>query len=157
MSNTNVTLELLSQYMKAHDMDHTISDDGQTIETSFTGDSGLFKVYVALWGDDPLTLLAGACIPVIVPEKHRLAMAEAIARANCGMFIGGFRLDMGTGVLAFKADMPVADGTVTEEQLHALLVSAMGLADTYFPAFLRLIYGDDLSPAEVVAEVEMAK
>jgi hypothetical protein len=157
MSNANVTLELLSQYLDARDFAHTVNEDGRVIETGFTGDTGIFKVSVVLWGEAPMKLFIGVRIPIIVPEKRRPAMAEAITRANFGMALGGFEMEMGTGFLGFKADMAIADGTVTEEQFHTLLIAAMGTADTYLPAFLRLIYGDDLSPAKVVAEVEMAK
>jgi hypothetical protein len=155
MSNTNVTYELLSRYLDAGDLAHDLSRDGKAIEAGFAGKTGLFKVSVILWGDDPLRLFVSVRIPIVVPEKHRLAMAEAVTRANFGMTMGGFEMEMGAGFLGYRADMPVADGTVTEEQFRILLGGAMATADRYFPAFLRLIYGDDLSPAEVVAEVEM--
>ncbi len=157
MSNTDVTLELLSQYLEARDMAHAVNQDGRVIETGFTGDTAVFDVSVVLWGEAPLKLLVGVRIPIIVPEKHRPAVAEAITRANFGMGLGCFEMDMSDGCIGFKITMPIADGTVTEAQFSSLMLTAMGTADTYLPALLRLIYGDDLSPAEVIAEVEMAE
>jgi len=157
MSNTDVTLELLSEYLDARNMAHAVNEGGRVIETGFTGDTGIFKVSVVLWGDAPLKLLIGVRLPIVVSEKHRPAVAEAITRANFGMGLGCFEMDMSDGCIGFKITMPIADGTVTETQFSSLMLTAMGTADTYFPALLRLIYGDDLSPAEAIAEVEMAE
>ena len=96
-------------------------------------------------------------IAPVVPEERRTQMAEALARANYGLKVGCFQMDMGTGTLSFVAIMPLADGTITAEQFDAVLEGAMCYTDAYFRAFARLLYADDLSPAEVIAEVEMAK
>ena len=94
--------------------------------------------------------------PVVVPETRRVEMAETVTRANYGLLLGGFQLDMSDGELVFHASMPVPDGAVTCEQFHQLFDASAWSVSTYARAFNRLLYGDDLSPAEVIAEVEMA-
>ena len=93
---------------------------------------------------------------LIVPEDQRVRMAELITRANFGFYIGSFDLDFSDGELVFRASMPAPDGCFTQEQCRSLIYTAMSTMDRYNHAFHRLIYGDDISPAEAVAEVEMA-
>ena len=54
------------------------------------------------------------------------------------------------------AGMPTGDDCVSESQVACLFEAAVWTAARYHRAFGRLLYAVDLSPAEVVAEVEMA-
>ena len=92
----------------------------------------------------------------IVPEDRRREFAEAVVRANYTLMLGRFDLDLRDGEMEFHNCMPVAGGEITTEQFGDLLYSSIVTADRYARAFYRLLYGDDLSPAEVIAEVEMA-
>ena len=96
-------------------------------------------------------------MPVVIPEARRPVVAELIARINYGLMLGGFALDLSDGDLHFRVTMPLADAELTQEQFAHLLGASLWSADRYQKAFCRLLYGDDLSPAEAVAEVEMAK
>jgi hypothetical protein len=108
-------------------------------------------------GYDPLLVLIAVRIPTVVPDERRSQAAETVVRANYGLLVGCFDLDMRDGTLGFRASLPVVDAVVTQEQFDATWRTALSTTDKYHRAFCRLLYGDDLSPAEVVAEVEMAK
>jgi hypothetical protein len=156
MDEKKTTIELVCQYLAAMQCPYRLDGDGQ-IETVFTGRNAIFPLKVALYGEQLRKLAVTLQLPLVVPEAKRLLMAEAVVRANYGSDVGRFDLDLGDGRLHCLATMPVADGDVTEEQFKALFVWAVLMADSYFRAFARLLYADDLSPAEVIAEVEMAK
>ena len=83
-------------------------------------------------------------------------MAETIARANHRVLLGHFALDMSDGELSFRANLLVVDGLPTHDQVGHLLAGSCWAVDRYHRAGIRLVYCDDLSPAEVIAEVEMA-
>ncbi len=157
-SNMTRAAEMIKEvagYLEQDGMRFTVRDDEPAIEAAFRLKS--LSVDVRLVAvDAPLRFCALVALPLIVPEDRRPAMAEAVTRANYGMWLGNFDLGMSDGRLGFRIAVPVADGTLTLEQFRYLVGIALGTVDRYHRAFCRLVYADDLSPAEVIAEVEMA-
>ncbi|MBN2446604.1 MAG: YbjN domain-containing protein [Phycisphaerae bacterium] len=155
MDQTHALLDLVCTYLEADDFAHHFCHEPPAIKTGFHGNTSTYAVQVVA-PSDPAALGVYVRIPTLVPESHRERMAEAVTRANCGLLLGAFEYDIGEGTLGFRSTMPVADSTVTHEQFQHLLFSSLATADRYHRAFCRLIFGDDMSPAEVIAEVEMA-
>mmetsp|Transcript_48127 Transcript_48127/g.145362 ORF Transcript_48127/g.145362 Transcript_48127/m.145362 type:complete len:105 (+) Transcript_48127:552-866(+) len=58
-------------------------------------------------------LLLYACIANRVPEDRRVAMAQFVARANFGLVIGNFELDMTDGETRFKVTIDVEEGQLS--------------------------------------------
>ncbi|MBP7935769.1 MAG: YbjN domain-containing protein [Phycisphaerae bacterium] len=132
-----------------------VRSDSPAIDTNFRGESGVFPVIIAA-RQDPAILAVMVGVPVVTPEPRRVQMAEAVARANHGLTLGCFDFDMSTGDMHFRVAMPLSDGALTHRQFRDLLGASITTAGKYHRAFCRLLFGDDLSPAEVIAEIEMA-
>ena len=156
MDGAELTVDQLCRYLDEDGFGYSLREDGTTIETGFRARTGAFRLVIFL-RDEPALLGVMVRIPEVVPEPKRPQMAESIARANYGLSMGCFELDMSDGELDFRASIPTPGATVTHQQFRALVGAAMWTTDRYHRAFCRLIYGDDLSPAEVIAEVEMAE
>lgn len=156
MDGAELTLDQLCRYLEEDGFGHSVREDGTAIETGFRARTGAFRLVIFL-RQEPALLGVMARIPEVVPEPKRPQVAEAIVRANYGLSLGCFELDMSDGELDFRASIPTYGGGLTHEQFRALLGAVMWTTDRYHRAFCRLIYADDLSPAEVVAEVEMAE
>ena len=154
MEQAKEILHQVCDFMDADKLFYQVRDDAPVIRTGFRGDAAAFDIMIMASAIPPV-LGIYVNIPVVVPEPRRAAMAETVARANLGLCLGCFDLDMSTGQLAFRTTMPIPEATITHGQFRHLLGSATVVVDGYFPAFVRLLYGDDLSPAEVIAEVEM--
>jgi len=65
--------------------------------------------------------------PVVIPEEHRLKMAEFISRANYGLILGNFEIDFLAGELRFKA------AYIT--MIHSLFLK-MYFLEIYIPRFI---------------------
>jgi hypothetical protein len=155
MDRMNTILAQACRHLDDAEVSYDVTRDRAAVHTIFNGMHGVYSVRIAAAGD-PAVLGVLVRVPVVVPRAQRVAMAEALARANDGLFMGSFELDFGEGLVRFRNTMPVGDAEVTAEQFRTLLFSAISTADRYFRACGRLVFGDDLSPAEVIAEVEMA-
>jgi hypothetical protein len=156
MDERKVTIELISQFLDARQWRYRLTEDGR-IETGFQGKVARFPVRIWLRDAPVLALTAVIDLPFIVPSERRVQAAEGVIRANFSSGPSRFDLDMSDGSIHCVAILAICDSTLTQEQFDALFNNALGLADRYFRAFARLLYGDDLSPAEVIAEVEMAR
>jgi hypothetical protein len=92
----------------------------------------------------------------IAPSSSNSRPCSVIARINYGLMIGGFALSLSDGNLHFRVALLLADAELTQEQFDRLIGASLWTVQRYHKAVCRLLYGDDLSPAEAVAEVEMA-
>lgn len=150
--------DILSQvcgFFDADDVRYRSYPDGTGIEAVFCGETAPFTATVMV-REEPLVLGVLIRVPIIVPEARRVQMAETVVRANDRLLVGAFDLNMTDGMLAFRASIPLAEASIVHEQFRDLMRAALWSVDRYHRAFCRLLYGDDLSPAEVIAEVEMA-
>ena len=156
MDAAGSVLDAIAGYMDEEELVYHRRKDAPIIDTGFAGRTGHYRIVLYV-GEGPSTILSIVLpIPEVVQEEHRPRMAETVVRANYGLPLGGFELDMSDGEILFRVALPVADGFITREQFLHLLAASSWALDTYSRAFKRLIYGDDLSAAEVIAEVEMA-
>jgi hypothetical protein len=148
-------LETVRDYLEADNFACSLHEQAGFVECGFRGKNGLFVVRIAA-AVNPLSLGVLVRIPLVVPDDRRLDMAEAVTRVNYGLLLGSFDFNLTDRTLRFRNSMPVADGTLTQEQFRRLLYAALASVNRYDRAFNRLLFADGLSAAEVVAEVEMA-
>jgi hypothetical protein len=90
-----------------------------------------------------------------VPEGCRPAIAEAVARANYGLRLGKFELDVDDGELRFQMAQVLAGESVGEEIIDRMISTAINMLDMYLPAFLSVIYANEL-PKDAIRRVEAA-
>jgi protein-tyrosine phosphatase len=91
---------------------------------------------------------------VWVPAESRMAISEAITRANYNLAYGNFELDLGDGELRFKASIDVEGGELVTTMVHNLIGAGVTMYNQYHPAFMRVIYGG-ISPQQAIEEVEV--
>ena len=156
MNEDRLTIEMVSEFLDAKDFGHDICDEDSLIRTGFMGRNGRFYVVLDIQGENGGLGIAVHLSP-IVPEDRRKEMAEAVVRANNGLTMGRFDLYMSDGTMEYNSCIPLGDDALTASQFDDFLFCALSTTDRYSPAFYRLLYGDDLSPAEVIAEIEMAQ
>lgn len=149
-----MTLETICSYLDDEGFGYAASSSGGAVQTGFRGKHGLYSVLMTLTGD-PLCFVVHVRLPLVVPDDRRADVCETVVRANHGLLIGGFDFHISEGLLLYRAAAPVADADLTREQFRQFLFACLILADRYARAFQRLLFADDLSPAEVIAEVEM--
>ena len=140
-------------YLDADEFGYAVREDEPVLTSAFEGEHGVYNLAIFVHQG---VLVVSVRVPVVVPEAHRERMAETVLRANAGLLLGDFKLRYREGQLVFRAGMPIVEGAVSHPQFRMLMGAAMTTADRYYRAFCRLLHGDDLSPAEVIAEVEMS-
>lgn len=94
-----------------------------------------------------------ACPPFLVPEHRRSAVAEYITRANYGLRIGNFELDMRDGEIRYKASLDFEGVGLCDQLIRTTLYPAVGTLDRYFPGLVS-VSNDGADPAEVIATIE---
>lgn len=91
--------------------------------------------------------------PVKVPVAARGPVAEFVTRANYGMRIGNFELDMSDGEVRYKSALDFEGVELAARLVQNLVYPAVSTMDRYLPGLLSVVKGQ-ASAAEAIAAVE---
>ena len=94
--------------------------------------------------------------PVMVKDKFRPLAMEFLTRANYGLVLGNFEMDCKDGEVRYHVSHLMKDGKLEHEVIQSLFGTAMGTADRYFPALMRVLFAGE-TPAEAIDLAELHK
>ncbi|HYV07694.1 MAG TPA: hypothetical protein VFB82_24085 [Blastocatellia bacterium] len=83
----------------------------------------------------------------IVPEELRMKVSEFITRANYGLIIGNFELNIGTGKLRYKSSIDFSSAELAEPLIRNAMLSSMDNIEVFAGALGDLLDGD-MEPEE---------
>ena len=95
--------------------------------------------------------------PIIVADpKMRPSVAELVTRANYGLRVGSFELDMKDGELRYHITHLMENLSIGENLLMRLFNTGMSTTDRYFSAYMQSLYSG-VTPEDAVymAELDM--
>lgn len=148
----NAAYEKLIQHLDNQNIGYWSRSEDRSICTDFRGEVGTYRIFAQVDADDNLFQVFGYS-PVRVPIGSRPAVAETVVRANYGLKVGKFEMDFDEGELRFQAAQVLVDDDLADATIHRLIGTTMAMLNTYLPAVLSVIYGNEL-PKDVVRHAE---
>ena len=142
--------ELLN-LLDEREIGYSASDD-QSIRTDLRGDVAAYRIVARVEDQFDLFQVFGYS-PLRVPRGCRQAVGEAIVRANYGLRLGKFELDLDDGELRFQIAQMMTYDTVGEEVIDRMIGAAINMLDMYLPAFLSVIYANE-APRDAIERIE---
>ena len=91
--------------------------------------------------------------PVNVPEGRRQSVAEFMARANYGMVLGNFELDMDDGEMRFKCSADVEGLEINDIFLKNVVYTSVVTMNRYLPGLMKVAFSS-MDPVDAVNEIE---
>lgn len=143
--------EVVAAYLAARDWPSE-EDDG-VFAMPVAGEAGAWVAYLDPL-DDQQQLLVYSVPDVDVPRARLADVALYLTRANFGLAIGNFEMDLDSGDIRFKTSVDVEGGVLTEAMVDHLVLANVVTTDRYLPGLRAVAQGAD--PAGAVAEVERA-
>jgi len=143
--------EELIHLLNEREIGYSTSDD-QAIRTDLRGEIAVYRIVARVEVEAELFQVFGYS-PVRIPQGCAPAIAEAIIRANYGLRIGKFELDLDDGELRFHVAQILVYESVGEEVIDRMIGTAINMLDMYLPAFLSVIYANEL-PLDAIRRVE---
>lgn len=116
------------------------------------GKSGIWTCFVRTDEEREIVLMH-SIVPNRVPAPRRAAAAEFLTRANYGMLVGNFELDMNDGEVRFKTSVCVAGGTLSPGMIRKVVSYNLSTLDRYLTGLNKVVYGD-AEPAKAIDEIE---
>ena len=80
---------------------------------------------------------------LLVPIDRISALAEFLTRANYGLPLGNFEIDMNDGEINFKNSLDVSDGELTTKMVQTLIVFSLECLNRYLPGIREVVAGAD--------------
>jgi hypothetical protein len=124
----------------------------QALEMGVAGDNGSYRLVCVVDAERTivrfLTFVEGK-----VPDARRRDVMEFLTRANYGLLLGNFEIDLNDGEVRFKCSIDVEGAEITHTQYQNLLYVSVSTVDRYFPGLQRVIQGS-ADPAAAIAEIE---
>jgi len=87
------------------------------------------------------------------PQERRVAIAEALTRANYGLQLGSFEMDFTDGEIRFQVAVNVEGSTLTQAMIGNMIAAGMTTCDTYHDAIMRVMFSGD-EPSAAIAKAE---
>lgn len=78
---------------------------------------------------------------LLVPIERIGALAEFLTRANYGLPLGNFEIDMNDGEMNFKNSLDISDGVLTTKMVQTLIVFSLECLNRYLPGIREVIGG----------------
>jgi hypothetical protein len=97
-------------------------------------------------------LVITAAAPAAVPPARRAAVAEYLARAADGLYVGGFQLDLDGGLVRAHCGLDFEGEPLSPRLVRNALAVVVRLAEAYFPALATVVAGTDPRVALAAAE-----
>lgn len=88
-----------------------------------------------------------------VPAERRAEAMDYLTRANYGLPLGNFEIDLDDGEVRFKTSLAFAGQPLTPTLLKHLVYSNVVTVSKYLPGLLGVVYGD-MDPVEAVTRAE---
>lgn len=127
--------------------------DGTTaFRCGFNGQSGKFRVIVHV-NIELEQLYVYVYAEANVPHEARSEVAEFLTRANWGMRIGNFELDMSDGEVRYKSSLDFEGEPLTDQLIRNAIYPAVTTMDRYFPSLMRVAFGG-ATASDAIGDVE---
>lgn len=118
----------------------------------FQGKNGQWKG-LAQVDDEHAQFVFYSISPISAPQRHVASMAEFLTRANFGMLIGNFEIDLEDGQIRFKTSIDVEGSQLDAAMVKRLVYTNVLTMDKYLPG-IQAIINDDVGPEEAIAQIE---
>jgi hypothetical protein len=143
--------DIFLQFLKEAEWNYSVDQKGGVIRFGINGDNGSWRCVIA--PDEERALFRFYSIREDnTPEGRRPAMAEALSRANYGLNIGNFEIDLNDGEVRYKTSLSLRHTTLTTPLCSQQVSINIETFDRYLPAIDAVVNGED--PQVAIDRVE---
>lgn len=119
---------------------------------SVSADDAHIDYHIFLTTDEKQRTICCEChFTEFVPETRRLAVAEAITRANWSLTLGGFSLDFSDGEMLFRIGIDVEGGLLVPLMVHNMIATSVSSARRYHDALMAVAF-EGAEPAAAIRQ-----
>ena len=151
MIRSNPLFEAAKRFFEDDDWPIQPAEREPILFTRFRGRNGEWSCQARVHVKQERFVFYSFC-PLTCPPDKLIAMAVFVTRANYGMIIGNFELDLESGELRYKTSIDVEGAELTSPLIQHMVYANVMMMDNYLPGVMAVIAGT--SSEEAIAMVE---
>jgi hypothetical protein len=145
-------LEAVIAFLNEQGWEYTQVEDRPIFKIDYKGESGPWVCYAHAREEDEQFLFYSV-LEAAIPADKRPAMLEFIARANYGIAIGNFEMDLEDGEIRFKTSIDVEGYYLPVELIRQMVLSNVMSMDLFLPGIIEVV-NKGTPPAEVIERLQ---
>lgn len=155
-SGSPISLDPVIEYLESEGwpFEEVAGEPEPVLRTGFQGRNGTWLCYCHARPTHK-QLLFYSSLTERAPESSRMAVAEFLTRANWGLMIGNFELDLRDGQVRFKTSIQLEETPLAVDMVRMLVLNNVVVMDRYLPGLQTVMLGD-ATPEAAIAAVEAA-
>lgn len=115
-------------------------------QLAFQGENGRWNCYARIYEAEKQFIFY-SIFPVAVPEGDRGLIAQFLTKANYGMILGNFELDLTDGELRYKTSIDVEGDRLSLALVRSLVYANVTIMNRYLPGIVTVLEGSPISDA----------
>ncbi|BCW93406.1 MAG: YbjN domain-containing protein [Thermoanaerobaculum sp.] len=144
--------EKLVEFFKRDNWEFRVIPHYQAIEMGVAGENSTYRL-VALADEERSIVRFLVFLEGKIPEPRRRDIMEFLTRANYGLLLGNFEMDLSDGEVRFRCSTSTEGSELSYEQYRNMLYISVGIMDRYYPGLQRVVQGS-ADPAAAIADIE---
>lgn len=144
--------EAVLTHLQADNVEFRRVGNHMAVELGVAGDNGSYRMVIVVDAERSVARFL-TFVPGKVPEHRRREVMEFLTRANYGLLLGNFEIDLSDGEVRFKVARESESGELTHDQFQSDLYLSVALMDRYFPGLQRVTQGS-ADAAAAIADIE---
>lgn len=145
--------QIAKYYKEDMGLNFALEEENNRIRFSMDTDA-MEEVRFMAYQENPQTVLFLTYLPMKVSEEKRAEVAEYLTRANYGLHVGNFEMDMEDGEVRYKATGVTDEATAPNlDVIRRLTYVGFSMFDRYIPSLLSIVYGEKTA-LEAITEAE---
>jgi len=141
-------------YLDSKDFNYSSYPEEKRITLSMSGKNANYRMVARVTHEEKYLQISTYFPFFVREEKFRGSVAELITRANYGMPVGKFEMDMTDGEVRFHVTHVIDGEMVSEEHIERLFMTSYYTTDRYFPAFMQHLHAG-YTPEDAVFHAEL--
>lgn len=144
--------QAIETFLKDDGWNPVVDEANLTFHLAYLGSQGRLEVTLRLDAESE-HFMVRVQAPVAVPERARLAASEFLTRANYGLQVGNFELDLRDGEARFKTGYIFEEIGITPRAVHNHLYAALNGMERYLLGLMSVSMGAK-SPSQAIRDIE---
>ncbi|MGK7946788.1 MAG: YbjN domain-containing protein [Microcystaceae cyanobacterium] len=144
--------DLIIEFFKEEEWQFQVIPKQKTLRLLFQGNNGQWDCYAIAKEKEQQFIFYSIC-PLTIAEPQKIAIAEYITRANSGMIMGNFELDIDQGQVKYKTSIDVEGDQLSLALIKQIVYPNVMMMDKYLSGIIAVV-DNHLSPQAAISQIE---
>lgn len=153
-SDFGTPFRALLDHCEGNELAFSADHENQCIELKLYRKHALYYCSLRITNEERIFQIHVSYPVLAKDEKMRPAVLEFLTRANCGLVIGNFEMDLQDGEISYHVGHLIGNGQLEDDTIMGLVTTALATSDKYFPALMCLLFAGH-TPEDAIFLVEL--